>query len=89
MSAFGDHGMTAIAAFPSKARLCLSIMPFDVSKLHRPSPQAVCSNNCSRLVGNPPDFLRRVPDAAPCNNTNANTNTDANTNADADADAAE
>jgi len=55
LAAFGDHGMTATAAFSSKARLCLSIIPFDVSKLHRLSPQAVCSENCSRLVENPPD----------------------------------
>src|SRR6516225_7253447 len=40
LSAFGDHGMTAIAAFASKARLCLPNIPLDVSILHRQFPRA-------------------------------------------------
>src|SRR5215470_2994800 len=57
LSAFSDHGLTAIAAFAREARLRLHpIIPLDVSKLHRAFPQADCRllKNCSEFVGNPP-----------------------------------
>jgi hypothetical protein len=40
LSAFSDHGLTAIAAFAREARLRLHpIIPLDVSKLHQAFPQ--------------------------------------------------
>ena len=57
LSAFSNHGMTAIAAFASKARLCIPNTPLDVSILHRPFPQAVCSRIAQGPSESPPDSI--------------------------------